>query len=510
MMALPAVAAPPANDSCAAATALTLSPSSVTQDVREATTDPSDPVLVCAPAGSGKTVWYTFTPTKTDVYTFTSSGSPVSDYIPVLQVFTGNCGSLTPVTDACGSQASGLILNQGVKYTIVITAQPVVIEPEIHIFINGFDPCETIQPGPGGGTPGCPDPFQVRVGDSLTAVAFNRYSNAPIFASAGTFAWTLGGGAQPASGTEASLPFKYTEPVDSASVQLQFVAAGMTLNRTARVKVLGPASERSEEEPVAFRRNVRTPNDETVTLPSPGGSLRFSVFPSQLTYSYRYQIPSVAYASGVNTFFISDLVVTNWTNAEAKFYMKFIDKDSGESTTVGPLPIPPYGTREFPSVLKDTFGKEGVGTLIIESTQPVLPGSRTYSPAPKGTNGQFALGYDLSTHTLEYGEFGLLTGLRHDDAFRTNLGFFAKGSGRCIAEVALYDQDGKNLGTNPVRLELVPDIYRQEPLRSLFGTGDLRGVSVRVTAATQGCQVGAVAYVIDNESSDPYVVPMRK
>ncbi|MCC6128631.1 MAG: hypothetical protein IT186_01780 [Acidobacteria bacterium] len=504
--------APPANDSCATATVITLAPSTINQDVREASSNASDPGPVCAPIAKGKSVWFSFTPSKTDVYSFSTAGSsPVEDFTPVIQVFTGSCGGLIPVAQGCGAVASGLLLTEGVKYTVMVGALPVTIDPEIHIQVNGFDPCENIQPGPGGGSAGCPDPFEVRVTDNLTARAFNRLSNAPIFSTAGTFTWAFGGPATPAAGTGSAVAYKYTEPADNASVELTFTAEGTTLARTARVKVLGAAAARNADAIPGLRGSGAELLDTTVTVPSPGGTLRFSVFPTQLDYSYHYQIPSVAFASGLNTFFTTDLVLTNWHGIEAKFFLRFINNVSGQETVVGPLSVAGFGTREFPSIVKDTFRTEGVGTLIVEASRPLLPGARTYAPAPKGTNGQFALAYDLSAHPLRYGEFGLLTGLRHDGVFRTNLGFFAKGIGTCIAELVLFGSDGNTLGTNPVRMELQPDIYKQDNIASIFGVSDaLRAVSVRVTSATQGCEIGGVAYVIDNDSSDPYVVGMRK
>ena len=507
----PSTAAPPANDSCSTATAITVAPSTTTQDVREATSQTSDPTLTCVPAANGKSVWYTFTPSKTDVYSFSLAGSgPVAEYAPSLQVYTGSCGNLTPLAQACGSLASGLLLNEGVKYTVLIAAQPVVIDPDIHILINGWDPCDNVQPGPGGGAAGCPEVFDVRVGDNLTAIAFNKLSNAPIFSAAGTFDWKFAGPATPATGTGNAVAYKYTEAAETALVEVTFKAEGKTIVRTARVKVMAPAAARETHGEPGFRRSLPEPLDNTVTVPSPGGNLSFSVFPTQLEYAYRYQVASVAYAEGENTFFTTDLVVTNWSSAKTKFFLRFVNNASGQESVVGPLGVQAFGTREFPSIVKDTFRTQGVGTLIIESSQPVLPGARTYSPAPKGTNGQFALAYDLSAHPLRYGEFGMLTGLRNDSAFRTNIGLFAKGIGTCLAELVLYGPDGKALGTNPVKVELRPDIYRQDRLSSMFGVDNLRAVSVRVAAATQACEIGAVAYVIDNESSDPYVVPMRK
>ena len=72
----------------------------------------------------------------------------------------------------------------------------VVVDPAIRIALNGFDLC----PGgadPGGG--GCGTTFTVRVGDQLSARAYNSYDDTLL--TTGTFDWTLGANADPATAT---------------------------------------------------------------------------------------------------------------------------------------------------------------------------------------------------------------------------------------------------------------------------------------------------------------------
>ena len=98
----PAAAAPPANDACNAATsipALEL-PFNQSLDTTQATSE-GDPAVACVTPAPGKSVWFTFRPETSDSYAFDTAGSTPAGYQPVLTLFTGSCGGLTPVANAC-------------------------------------------------------------------------------------------------------------------------------------------------------------------------------------------------------------------------------------------------------------------------------------------------------------------------------------------------------------------------------------------------------------------------
>ena len=98
----PAAAAPPANDACPTAKTIPGLELPFTQvlDTTQATSD-GDPVVACVTPAPGKSVWYTFRPETSDAYAFDAGESTPAGYEPVLTLFTGSCGGLTPVADAC-------------------------------------------------------------------------------------------------------------------------------------------------------------------------------------------------------------------------------------------------------------------------------------------------------------------------------------------------------------------------------------------------------------------------
>jgi len=91
------VATPPANDTCAGAIAMT---AGTTYNANTANaTSTGDPTPSCQ-GTAGKGVWYTYTPVGSGTVTISTCGST---YNTVLAVYTGSCGSLTPI--ACNDDS---------------------------------------------------------------------------------------------------------------------------------------------------------------------------------------------------------------------------------------------------------------------------------------------------------------------------------------------------------------------------------------------------------------------
>jgi hypothetical protein len=114
--------AQPVNDRCSGATPMALD---TVYTVNTATaTSTGDPTTACSqPLGKG--VWYSFTAPRNGMLTLSTCGS---DFDTILQVYTGDCGSLTWVTcaddggpDCTGKQASAsFLVSTGATYLIVV------------------------------------------------------------------------------------------------------------------------------------------------------------------------------------------------------------------------------------------------------------------------------------------------------------------------------------------------------------------------------------------------------
>lgn len=265
--------------------------------------------------------------------------------------------------------------------------------------------------------------------------------------------------------------------------------------------------------------------------PTKGGTLLLTVSQVQVTYPYRYVIPSVARAQGA-TLYVSDLNVTNLEPAEGQFTVQFLghgnDGDqsppASQPTLPNPIPLGIFGGKEIPDVVGSSAGfglSNDYGALSIKSTRRLSVGARTYTDAAGGgTFGQFAAGIDVSSgatspELLQPNEAGRIIGIRDDNTpgagFRTNVVLVNASSRSCTVLVEAHDQNGTLLGqSNPV---VPPNTMLQKSLRGFVPTAPaVRGGAVRVVVPSDatGCQIGGVGYVIDSTSQDPFAVPLRK
>lgn len=410
-------AAAPSNDVCSQAAVVPTGgpfPYSTTVDTTQATNDGGDPEFTCntsfpspAPAGSvTHSVWFAFTPGVTDNYKIDTLGStPSGLYDTILGVYTGICGTLTPVTDGCNDNAAG------------------TLQSSVQVRLN-----------------------------------------------AGT---------------------------------------------TYFILVAGLGS--------------RDPLNNNHIIPSSGGSLKLNVSRVAVNYPFSYVIPSVAHAQGA-TLFVSDLSVSNPDASDGSFYIQFLNHGNfGETSTPAsqpsgsPATIRGGGSVLFSDVLSSgvsgvDIGSNPYGALLIRSTVRLLTGARTYTTASTGgTFGQFALGVDTSSGVLEASQSGRIIGVRENATSRTNVAVFNLSGTACNVQFELRAATGELVVGGGQQIRVVPPntMVQASGIRSFFSTGeDILNASIKITNLTAGCKIGAIAYVIDGNSTpgsnDPFAVPLQK
>jgi hypothetical protein len=507
-LALPAGAAPPPNDACPAATAIPALELPFTQvlDTTQATSD-GDPAVACVTPAPGKSVWYTFLPETSDAYVFDTGNSTPAAYGPVLTLYTGGCRDLTPVPNACARGRLVASLTAGTTYTLLVSGAAVVVDPEIRIALNGIDLCPS-GPGPGGGA--CGTTFDVRVGDQVSARAYNGLNDTLL--TEGTFAWSLGTNANPATASGPAASFTYTAPVASTNVVLTWTAPGQGPISRQVTMIVSAASGRAPTSP-SPEGPFPLAAGETATIPSPGGILRLLVQRDAPAWRYTSIVPSVASitnAAGIP--YVSDFSVSSMQSTETVVGLELWTSVGRRESAL--IRLPAYGSKTIKDVVKSAFGLEQTfGSLLISSTGYITSGARTWAPvAGGGTNGQFALAGDVRNPTsaavLQTGETGVLTGVRQDTSFRTNVGVYNLSDKECVVEVEARDESGQRVGSQLV-LTVPATRYVQQSLGDATGN-NLPSGSVRLTNATSGCVVGGVAYVIDNITQDPLAVSQRK
>lgn len=499
-------AAPPANDACSAAAsipALEL-PFHLSLDTTQATAD-GDPAVSCVTPAPGRSVWYTFRPETSDAYAFDTAGTEPYSYEPVLALYTGGCGGLTPLAGACARGRLAAELTAGTTYYLLVAGAGVLVDPGIRIALNGFDLCPS-GPSPGGG--GCGTTFSVRVGDQLAARAYNQLDDTLL--TSGAFSWSFGANADPATATGPSSPFRYTAPVESTDVVLTWTPPGQS-PITRKVQMLvGAASGAARPDgpgPLPLAAG------ETAILPSPGGMLSLSVRRDAPEWRFKAIVPSVASmlnAAGIP--YVSDLSLTNLSALETTVGLQLWTAAGQRESSL--IRLPAGGSRTVPDVVRSAFGlQQTFGALLVFSDEPIVAGARTWAPvATGGSTGQFALAGDIvspySSSVLRTGEVAVFAGARQDGSFRTNVGVYNLSEKECVVEVEALDDAGHRVGAKGV-LTIQATQYAQKSLSDYTGN-NLPSGSVTVTNATEGCTVGGVTYVIDEATQDPFAVGMRK
>ncbi len=166
-------------------------------------------------------------------------------------------------------------------------------------------------------------------------------------------------------------------------------------------------------------------------------------------------------------------------------------------------------------IVQDLLGQipyTGAGAVKVESGQPVVLTSRSYSQLadsatcfPGGTLGQF-LDSSERLPVVEAGSFARIPQLVENSRFRTNIALSNVGATGAAATVELYDGAGTKLGSYDVSLQ--PGEFKQEnrPFASKGGVTDL-GAGSALVSVTSGKVVG-YASVIDNTSNDPTTLPL--
>ena len=220
-------------------------------------------------------------------------------------------------------------------------------------------------------------------------------------------------------------------------------------------------------------------------------------------------IPAVArIPGGGGTFWRSDVTILNPTvtgmTLTFRLYVANADNTNAPSKT---LALPAGRTVTIDDVITWMGAGNSNGALLITSTGPTVGpvvNSRTYTTRPSdgGTFGQWI----DSTETSKFGMEAVVTGLRSDAEFRTNLGFVNSGDAPIGVTVRIYNRFSQEIATG--FLTVLPKSQTQPSLASLFPHLNIPALGPITMRATTDTAPTLFAYgsVIDNRSGDPIFV----
>lgn len=220
-------------------------------------------------------------------------------------------------------------------------------------------------------------------------------------------------------------------------------------------------------------------------------------------------LPVVAHQAGTgSTEWRTDLGLLNLHTVKTLVTLRFFGKTTRTST----LEVSPGNQVILTDVVSLFTTDSDAGMLAVEADSTLLVTSRTYNQtASKGTLGQ---DYDAFQ-----GEVGLRTGesafipqLVQNTAYRSNILVANAGSVDAVVKVELFGGNGTKLGEYLVNNGVLKPGQRSqknEPFRTVAGRNDLTAAYAKISVQT-GEGILASGSVVDNVSTDPTTLPMRR
>ncbi len=218
-------------------------------------------------------------------------------------------------------------------------------------------------------------------------------------------------------------------------------------------------------------------------------------------------VPAAARATGAaNTFWVTDVAVTNLTSGTATYQVAYLPKDQDNSNPINAsFAIEPGHQTLLNDIMSSVFGLDsGNGALrFTVSSADVKVTSRTYNAAgASGTYGQFIPAID-SRAALGTGMVGSLIQLQENNDFRANVGLVNVTETQTEVDIDLCNSAGELLEVKSVNL----DPYEMTQLNQAFSSaGGVDSGYALVRVISDHAAVLAYASVIDNQSGDPIAI----
>lgn len=227
----------------------------------------------------------------------------------------------------------------------------------------------------------------------------------------------------------------------------------------------------------------------------------------------RVWVPVISRASGHVGGWRSDLGILNrMTSTEAKVSLT---ARTGSGMLTASLTVPPKGQEILRDVALLLGLTSGSGSLEVSSDWPVVVTSRTYNLQESGHT--FGQGYDgvRTFEGLAAGEAAFIPQLTQNGSsgqvgtYRSNIGATNMGTTTARITLDLYDGAGGHLWSNTRDIAAGQWYQYNEPYRTGAGRNNIARGYARITVDS-GSSVFAYGSVLDNGSSDPTTIVMRR
>jgi hypothetical protein len=222
---------------------------------------------------------------------------------------------------------------------------------------------------------------------------------------------------------------------------------------------------------------------------------------------YNYFLAAIAHTPGVGTaLWRSKVGVLNIsdTAADVTFTYYWNDGPTTVKSALSKRDVTNGGLETWDDAAVTLFGitANSSGSVLVNSTQPLVVTARTYNVGEDGSFGSFMPGVTVADG-VSTGGLGVLSQLTGNDDFRTNVGLVNLTDKSCQVQVRVVGTDGANVGSAVARNL---GAYKFKQINNLFGAADagsLDDAYATVEVLTADCEVWAYGAVIDGTGAFP-------
>ncbi len=223
--------------------------------------------------------------------------------------------------------------------------------------------------------------------------------------------------------------------------------------------------------------------------------------------AYNYFLAAIAHTPGVgDALWRSKVGVLNRSGASADVTLTYYWKNGPTTVKTAVVKRSVFNGRleTWDDAAVSLFGitNKSSGSVLINSTRPLVVTARTYNVGEDGSFGSFMPGV-TAADGLSRGELGVLSQLTGNNDFRTNVGVVNLSNKSCQVRVRVVNASGGTLGTAVTE---TIGAHKFEQINNIFGAtgaGSRNNAYATVEVLTSGCEMWAYGAVIDGTGAFP-------
>jgi hypothetical protein len=223
--------------------------------------------------------------------------------------------------------------------------------------------------------------------------------------------------------------------------------------------------------------------------------------------AYDYFLAAIVHSPGVGgALWRSKVGVLNYSGSSADVTFTYFWKNGPTtvSKSVVKTTVADGALKTWDDAAVSLFGitTKSSGSVLINSTTPIIVTARTYNVGDDGSFGSFMPGVSVAD-AVSTGGLGVLTQLTGNDDFRTNVGMVNLSDKSCQVRVRVKSAVGTNVGSAEIRTLAA---YSFDQINDVFaetGAGSRNNAYATVEVLTSGCEVWAYGAVIDGTNAFP-------